>query len=90
MATSGRTTFNLDLSDIMEEAYELCGLTMRSGYDYRTAKRALNLIFLEWQNKGLNLWKIEQATQTLTAGTSSYAAETSALEIVDAFIRTDS
>ena len=90
MATSGTTTFNLDLSEIMEEAYELCGLTMRAGYDYRTARRALNLIFLEWQNKGLNLWKIEQATQTLTAGTSSYAAETSALEIVDAFIRTDS
>ena len=90
MATSGTTTFNLDLSDIMEEAYELCGLTMRSGYDYRTARRALNLIFLEWQNKGLNLWKIEQATQALTAGTSSYAAETSALEIVDAFLRTDS
>tara|TARA_Y100001937_G_scaffold43862_1_gene61872 strand:+ start:16545 stop:17237 length:693 start_codon:yes stop_codon:yes gene_type:complete len=90
MASSGTTTFNLDLSDIMEEAYELCGLTMRSGYDYRTARRALNLIFLEWQNKGLNLWKIEQATQALTAGTSSYAAETSALEIVDAFIRTDS
>ena len=59
MATSGTTTFNLDLSDIMEEAYELCGLTMRSGYDYRTARRALNLIFLEWQNKGLNLWKID-------------------------------
>lgn len=90
MATSGTTTFNLDLSDIMEEAYELCGLTMRSGYDYRTARRALNLIFLEWLNKGLNLWKIEQATQALTAGTSSYAAETSALEIVDAFLRTDS
>jgi hypothetical protein len=86
MATSGTTAFNLDLSDIMEEAYDLCGLTMRSGYDYRSAKRALNLIFLEWQNKGLNLWKIEQASITLTAGTSSYAAETSALEIVDAFI----
>ena len=89
MATSGTTTFNLDLSDIMEEAYELCGLVMRSGYEYRTAKRALNLIFLEWQNKGLNLWKIEQDTITLVAGTSSYAADTSALEIVDAFIRTD-
>ena len=47
MATSGTTTFNLDLSDIMEEAYDLCGLTMLSGYDYRTAKRALNLIFLD-------------------------------------------
>jgi hypothetical protein len=62
---------------------------MRSGYDYRTARRALNLIFLEWQNKGLNLWKIEQDTQALTAGTSSYAANSAALEIVDAFIRTD-
>ena len=90
MATSGTTAFNLDLSDIMEEAYELCGLVMRSGYEYRTAKRALNLIFLEWQNKGLNLWKIEQDTITLIAGTSSYAADTSALEVVDAFIRTDS
>ena len=90
MATSGTTAFTLDLGDIMEEAYDLCGSELRSGYDYRGAKRALNLIFLEWQNKGLNLWKIEQATQALTAGTSSYAAETSALEIVDAFIRTDS
>ena len=90
MTTSGTTAFTLDLGDIMEEAYDLCGSELRSGYDYNTAKRALNLIFLEWQNKGLNLWKIEQATQTLTAGTSSYAAETSALEIVDAFLRTDS
>ena len=90
MATSGTTAFNLDLSDIMEEAYDLCGLVMRSGYDYRNARRALDLIFLEQQNKGLNLWTIAQATQTLTAGTSSYAAETSALEIIDAFIRTDS
>lgn len=90
MATSGTTTFNLDLSDIMEEAYDLCGMQMRSGYNYRTAKRALDLIFLEWQNKGLNLWTIEQATQALTAGTSSYAANSAAIEIVDAFIRTDS
>ena len=90
MATSGTTAFNLDLSDIMEEAYDLCGLTMRSGYDYRNARRALDLIFLEWQNKGLNLWTITQDTQTLTAGTSTYAANTAALEIVDAFIRTDS
>tara|TARA_R110000824_G_scaffold9832_2_gene43524 strand:- start:170 stop:862 length:693 start_codon:yes stop_codon:yes gene_type:complete len=89
MATSGTTAFTLDLGDIMEEAYDLCGSELRSGYDYRGAKRALNLIFLEWQNKGLNLWKIEQGTQTLTAGTSSYALPSSALEVVDAFIRTD-
>tara|TARA_R100000995_G_scaffold66869_1_gene35580 strand:+ start:1186 stop:1878 length:693 start_codon:yes stop_codon:yes gene_type:complete len=89
MATSGTTAFTLDLGDIMEEAYDLCGSELRSGYDYRGAKRALNLIFLEWQNKGLNLWKIEQGTQTLTAGTSSYALPSSALEVVDAFIRTN-
>jgi|TARA_R100000664_G_scaffold14526_1_gene22867 hypothetical protein len=89
MATSGTTTFNLDISDIMEEAYDLCGLELRSGYSYRGAKRALNLVFLEWQNKGLNLWTIEQGSATLVAGTSSYTAESSALDIVDVSIRTN-
>ena len=89
MATSGTTTFNLDLTEIMEEAFDLCGVSMMSGGDFNTAKRALNLIFLEWQNKGLNLWKVEQASISLVAGTSSYAANTAALEIVDAYIRTD-
>ena len=89
MATSGTTTFNLDISDIMEEAYDLCGLELRSGYSYRGAKRALNLVFLEWQNKGLNLWTVEQGSATLTAGTSSYTIDASALDVVDAFIRTN-
>ena len=65
MATSGTHTFNLDLSDFMEEAYDLAGVELRSGYSYMGAKRALNLIFLEWQNKGLNLWTIEQGTVSL-------------------------
>ena len=90
MATSGTYTFNLDITEIMEEAFDLCGLSLMSGGDYNTAKRALNLIFLEWQNKGLNLWKLEQASVTLVAGTNTYAAESTALEIVDVFIRTDS
>jgi len=90
MATSGTTTFNLDLSDIIEEAYELCGLELRSGYDYRTARRALDLLFLEWQNKGLNLFSVESGTQTLTQGTSSYALGSNVLEVIEAFIRTDS
>jgi len=89
MATSGTTTFNLDISDIMEEAYDLCGLELRSGYSYRGAKRALNLVFLEWQNKGLNLWTIEQGSATLVAGTSTYTAESSTLDIVDVSIRTN-
>lgn len=89
MATSGTHTFNLDLSDIMEEAYDLAGVELRSGYSYMGAKRALNLIFLEWQNKGLNLWTIEQGTVNLTAGTNTYSLDSSAIEVVDAFIRTN-
>ena len=89
MATSGTHSFNLDISDIMEEAYDLCGLELRSGYSFRGAKRALNLVFLEWQNKGLNLWTVEQASISVTEGTSSYTVESSALDIVDVFIRTD-
>tara|TARA_R110000796_G_scaffold157458_2_gene274129 strand:- start:1036 stop:1728 length:693 start_codon:yes stop_codon:yes gene_type:complete len=89
MATSGTHTFNLDISDIMEEAYDLCGLELRSGYSFRGGKRALNLVFLEWQNKGLNLWTVEQGSVSVTEGTSSYTADASALDIVDVFIRTD-
>ena len=89
MATSGTHTFTLDLSDIMEEAYDLCGLELRSGYSYRSAKRALNLVFLEWQNKGLNLWTVEQGTVTLSSGTNTYSLDCSAIEVIDAFIRTD-
>ena len=90
MASSGTTAFNLDLSDIIEEAYELCGIELRSGYDYRTARRALDLLFLEWQNKGLNLFSVETGTQTLTEGTSTYSLGSNVLEIIEAFIRTDS
>jgi len=89
MATSGTTAFNLDIGDILEESYELCGLEMRTGYDYKTAKRALNLVFLEWQNKGLNLWTLAQGTISVTAGTNTYALVSSAIDVVDAFIRTD-
>ena len=89
MATSGTTAFNLDLSDIIEEAYELCGLELRSGYEYRTARRALDLLFLEWQNRGLNLFSVEEATQTLTEGTLSYTLDSNVLDIIEAFIRTD-
>ena len=71
MATSGTHTFTLDLSDIMEEAYDLCGLELRSGYSYRSANRALNLVFLEWQNKGLNRWTVAQGTVTISSGTNT-------------------
>ena len=89
MATSGTTTFNLDLGDIMEEAYDICGIELRSGYEYRGARRALDLVFLEWQNKGLNLFTVVTATQALTEGTSSYPLPADSLEIIDVSLRTD-
>ena len=90
MATSGTTTFTLDLSDIFEEAFERAGSELRSGYDYRTARRSLDLLMLEWQNRGLNLWTVKFGTQALTAGTSSYTLDGKIFDIVEAFIRTDS
>ena len=90
MATSGTYTFNLDLGDIVEEAFERAGLEARSGYDYRTARRSLDLMFLEWQNRGLNLWTIQEGTQAVTAGTARYALDSDELDVVEAFIRTDS
>jgi|TARA_R100001079_G_scaffold5426_1_gene3334 hypothetical protein len=89
VATSGTFTFNLDLSDAMEEAFERAGLELRSGYDYKTARRSLNLMMLEWQNRGLNLWSVEFATQALTAGTNQYQLDGKVLDIVEAFVRTD-
>ena len=90
MATSGTYAFTLDLSDVVEEAFERAGLEARSGYDYRTARRSLDLMFLEWQNKGLNLWTVQEGTQAITAGTSRYSLSGDQLDIVEAFIRTNS
>ena len=90
MATSGTYSFALDLSDIVEEAFERAGLEARSGYDYRTARRRLDLMFLEWQNRGLNLWTVQEDTQSITAGTARYALSGDQLDIVEAFIRTNS
>tara|TARA_R100000700_G_scaffold278_1_gene608 strand:- start:1278 stop:1946 length:669 start_codon:yes stop_codon:yes gene_type:complete len=72
MTTSGSRDFNLDVGEIIEEAYERCGLEVRTGYDARTARRSLNLMFAEWANRGLNLWTVKSETLSLTKGTSSY------------------
>jgi len=72
MATSGSTDFNLDAADIIEEAYERCGLEVRTGYDARTARRSLNLMFSDWANRGVNLWTVRQGTLTLVPGTATY------------------
>ena len=89
MATSGTYTFDLDIADVMEEAFERAGRELRSGYDYKTARRSLNLLMLEWQNRGLNLWTVRNTTEALTAGTTSYSLGSDILDIVEASIRTD-
>ena len=68
MAVSGSKDFELDVSDYIEEAFERCGKEMRTGYDLKTAKRSLNLLFADWANRGLNQWTIQQVTTTLTQG----------------------
>ena len=70
MATSGTTTFDLSIDDLVEEAFERCGMRATSGYQLSSARRSLNLLFLDWANRGLNLWTIEQATYSLTQGTT--------------------
>ena len=80
MATSGSRDFNLDVGEIIEEAYERCGLEVRTGYDARTARRSLNLMFADWANRGINMWTVEQGTITLTQG---QAAETLLPDVVD-------
>ena len=89
MATSGTTSFTLDLSDVIEEAYERAGLELRSGYDYKTARRSLDLLMLEWQNRGLNLWTVRDATVSLVAGTASYTLGVDKLDIIEGLLRTD-
>ncbi len=90
MATSGTYNFTLDIGDAIEEAFERAGLELRSGYDYRTARRSLNLLMLEWQNRGLTLWAVQEGTQTLTAGDGSYPLDGDVLDIIEAFVRTSS
>ena len=80
MATSNSRDFDLDVSDIIEEAYERCGLEVRTGYDARTARRSMNLMFADWANRGVNLWTVRQATITLT---NNQATETLGADVVD-------
>ena len=88
MATSGTSTFNLDLSEIVEEAFERCGGELRTGYDLKTARRSLNLMFADWANRGINMWTFEQGTQTLTPGTATYALPADTVDLMEHVIRT--
>ena len=87
MAVSGSTDFELDVSDYIEEAFERCGLEVRTGYDLKTAKRSLNLMFADWANRGLNQWTITQRTQALTQGTSSYTLGADVIDVLSMVIQ---
>lgn len=86
--TSGTTTFNLDLTQIVEEAFERCGAEMKSGYDLRTARRSLNLMFADWANRGLNMWTFEQGTVALVAGTATYDLPDDTVDLMEVYLRT--
>lgn len=89
MTTSGTATFNMDLTELVEEAFERAGAEMRTGYDLRTARRSLNLMFTDWANRGINLWTVEQGTQALTAGTGTYNLPADTVDLIEQVIRTD-
>ena len=87
--TSGVTAFNLDLSELVEEAFERCGSQMRSGYDLRTARRSINLMTIEWANKGINLWTVEECSIPLVTNQPIYALPNDTIDILDAVTRTN-
>ena len=89
MTTSGTATFNLDIAEIAEEAYERAGLELRSGYDMRTARRSLNLLAAEWSNLGLNLWTIATDSVVLTPGTNVYNLPADTIDVIEHVIRTN-
>tara|TARA_B100001989_G_scaffold32032_1_gene19081 strand:+ start:12782 stop:13471 length:690 start_codon:yes stop_codon:yes gene_type:complete len=89
MTTSGTTAFDMDFTEIAEEAWERAGREMRSGYDLRTARRSMNLLTIEWQNRGINLWTIDSQSQTLTAGTGQYTLPADTIDLLDQVIRTN-
>ena len=90
MTTSGTTSFNLDLNLLIEEAFERCGAELRTGYDLRTARRSLNLLTIEWANKGINLWTIEQGSIPMIQGQISYDLPVDTIDLFDHVIRTQS
>jgi len=87
MPTSGTTGFNLDLSNLIEESFERCGSELRTGYDLRTARRSLNLLTIEWANRGINLWTMEQGSFPLVTGQAIYPVPVDTIQILDSVVR---
>jgi hypothetical protein len=88
MTTTGSTLFNMDFTEIAEEAWERAGREMRSGYDLRTARRSMNLMTIEWQNKGINMWTMEQGFINLTPGLATYALPVDTIDLLEHVVRT--
>ena len=88
MTTTGTSAFNLDLNDLIEESFERCGKELRTGYDFRTARRSLNLLTIEWANRGINLWTIEQGSIPMVTGTGTYDLPVDTIDLLDQVIRT--
>tara|TARA_R110000796_G_scaffold193675_1_gene310137 strand:+ start:819 stop:1499 length:681 start_codon:yes stop_codon:yes gene_type:complete len=87
VANSGTKTFSLDTAEVIEEAYELAGLELRTGYDAATARRSLNIMFADWANRGINLWTVEQVSLDLISGTSSYNLNAYDVDVLEAVVR---
>lgn len=87
MSTTGLTTFNLDMNDLVEEAFERCGKELRTGYDLRTARRSVNLLTIEWANKGLNLWTVEQGQILMNTGQAIYPVPVDTIDLLDTTVR---
>jgi hypothetical protein len=90
MTTSGTAAFNLDLNEVVEEAFERCGSELRTGYDLRTARRSLNLLFADWANRGVNLWTLDSGTIPLIQGTATYNLPADTVDLLEHVIRTGS
>jgi hypothetical protein len=87
MSTTGTTAFNLDVNDLIEEAFERCGKELRTGYDFRTARRSLNLLTIEWANRGINLWTVEQGVIPMVTGQAMYPIPVDTIDLMDTVIR---
>lgn len=87
MSTTGTTSFNLDVNDLIEEAFERCGKELRTGYDFKTARRSLNLLTIEWANRGINLWTVEQGVIPMVTGQAMYPYPADTIDLMDMVIR---
>ena len=85
--TTGTTAFNLDINDLIEEAFERCGQELRTGYNFRTARRSLNLLTIEWANRGINFWTVEQGQIPLVTGQAIYPMPVDTINLLDTVIR---